>query len=128
MAHEPTPSILGAWRITQRLDAGVDDREPDDDDKFLWFLPESIVTGDRWAAWGMPYVATGGPNAGRIDITRNDLNNPWLQRGIFSVANGILKLCMAGHESDERPNEFTSTPSNNHLMYVASRCDEPVPM
>ena len=127
MSKSSVLSLRGAWRITQRLDAGFDDREPDDDDKFLWFLDDTIVTGDRWAAWDMPYVARDGTDCGEIDVTRDDVNKPWLQRGIFSVSDNTLRLCMAGRDSDARPNEFASTPTNRYLLYIAERSTEPLP-
>ena len=127
MTQDTTTLLLGAWRITERLTAGVDDREPDDDAKFLWFLDDSIVTGDQWAAWNMAYISRGNPDYGEIDVTRNDLNQTWLQRGIFSVSDDTLKLCMAGDESDVRPIEFASTSSNSCVLYVAVKCTEPLP-
>jgi hypothetical protein len=119
--------LSGAWQIQERLSAGVDDRESDDDAKFLWFLDEVIVTGDEWAAWEMPYVVRGGPTTGEIDITRRDRNEQWLQRGIFEVTSPQLRLCLAGAATDDRPEAFASTEENGHVLYVATKSEEPLP-
>jgi len=120
-------ALAGAWEITERLTAGVDSREPDDDAKFMWFRPKVILSGDAWAAWEMPYLAQSGLSFGEIDVTRADLHEPWLQRGIFDVTNDILRLCMAGEPSNPRPRSFRSTSDNGCVLYVARRSNEPLP-
>ena len=119
--------LLGAWEIIQRLTGGVDDREPDDDSKYLWFQQNIIVTGDEWAAWDMPYVVRGEADCGQIDIMREDLWEPWLQQGIFQVEADILKLCMAGRANHPRPQIFSSSADNECVLYVAKRCEKPCP-
>lgn len=122
----PSP-LLGGWRIVRRLTAGIDDREPDDDDKYLWFLGHIVVTGDDFAAWHMPYVIAGSPESGTIDVQREDLNTPWLQQGIFSVSGDRLQLCLSPDPGAERPIVFSSTPDNGAVYYEAERTLKPPP-
>jgi hypothetical protein len=126
--NQPIPSpLLGGWRILRRLTAGIDDREPDDDDKYLWFLADILVTGDDFAAWDMPYSIAGSIEAGTIDVHRDDLNTPWLQRGIFAVSNDRLVLCMSPDPVGGRPTDFSSTPENGAVYYEAERTTKPPP-
>ncbi len=122
----PSP-LIGGWRIVRRLTAGIDDREPDDDDKYLWFLTDIVVTGDDFAAWDMPYSTAGAIASGTIDVHRNDLNAPWLQRGIFAVSDDRLVLCMSPGPSSGRPTDFSSTPENGTVYYEAERTPKPPP-
>lgn len=43
-------TLLGAWRIVRFVESGTE--VPLEDDQFLWFKYDIIVTGDEWAAWG----------------------------------------------------------------------------
>ncbi len=125
-APEGVPSgdqrlLVGGWEITMRLYAGEDDREPDDDAKYLWFLTDRIITGDAWAAWEMPYSARAGSAIGEIDVMRADYNEPFLQRGIFQVEGDVLRLCLSPEGVMEPPSGFTSTIENDCLLYLAKR-------
>lgn len=118
--------LRGSWRVIECIEAGEDARDPDDDEKFLWFTDDLIVSGDKWAAWDMPYSCSGQPNKGVLQITREDQREPWVANAIFAITGDELRVCM-GSKPTDRPTGFESTPENRYVFYRAVRCDEPVP-
>jgi hypothetical protein len=94
---------------------------------FFWFANDIIVVGDQGAAWEMPYKVFGTKAPVEIDITRADRWDPWLQRCIVEVVGDTLRICGAGSETQPRPVNFTSSADDEQILYVAERCDEPVP-
>ena len=127
-ALEVVARLCGAWRVVQLISAGEDvTREEEDDYHYLWFTPEIIVSGDRWAAWHMPYAIRADRAPMEIDITRDDLAKPWLQKGIFEVTGDTLRICGAGSARRRRPVKLSRTASNKQVLYTAERCDVPRP-
>jgi uncharacterized protein (TIGR03067 family) len=120
-------ALLGAWRITQLLVGGEESEREEGDDKFLWFTESVIVSGDKWAAWHMPYSIKETSTPLKIDIQRDDLWEPWLQPGIVEVLGDTLRICAASSEGEPRPTRFGSTDHGGETLYVAERCDEPLP-
>lgn len=119
--------LLGAWRIIKILNAGEALEREEDDEQFLWLLEEKIVTGDEWAAWDMPYKLKSDHFPIEIDVTRDDLNESFIDKGLIEVSNQEIKICMSGEEGRPRPSDFTSTPENGQTLYVGIRCNEPLP-
>lgn len=62
-----------------------------------------------------------------IDIYRNERHESWLQAAIMEIEGDTLKICAAGSLSLARPEEFTSTMHNQNMLWIARRCDEPLP-
>lgn len=120
-------ALFGAWRIVQFTEGGQESPREDGDDQFLWFLEEVIVTGDQWATWEMPYTLRGDFSPKEIDIMRKDLSEPWLQLGIIEVSGEALQICVCGSPDKPRPKEFSSSVFDQQVLYVAERCDEPLP-
>jgi uncharacterized protein (TIGR03067 family) len=126
-AREVMARLAGAWRVVRLVDAGQVVPREEGDDHFLWFTPDVIVTGDQWAAWHMPYVIRADCAPMELDVTRDDLEPSWVQKSIVEVKGDTLRICGAGTARRRRPAKFTSTASNKQLLYVAERCDEPLP-
>ena len=126
MSVDPRSLLRGSWRIIERMEAGEDTLDPDDNDKFLWFTDDLIVSGDKWAAWQMPYTCTGQPSDGVLQITREDFWQSWIATAIFSIAGHELRICMGGKPNDQ-PVRYESTPENRFVFYRAVRCNEPIP-
>jgi len=127
-ALEVMARLCGAWRVVQLIVAGEDvTRQEEDDYHYLWFTPEIIVTGDRWAAWHMPYALRADRAPMEIDITRDDLVTPWVQKSIIEVNGDTLRICGTGSVRRRRPAKFSSTASNKQVLYTAERGDEPRP-
>jgi uncharacterized protein (TIGR03067 family) len=120
-------ALLGAWRVVQTVVEGTEEVREEGDEHFLWFTHEAIVTGDQWAAWDMPYSIRDYCVPMQIDIRRQDRGQPWLQLGIFEIADDTLRVCVAGAAANPRPSAPESTPTNGHILYTAKRCDEPLP-
>jgi uncharacterized protein (TIGR03067 family) len=118
-------TLLGAWRIVRIVETGAE--VPLEDDQFLWFKHDIIVTGDEWAAWDMPYMIRADRQIIEIDIHRDDRHESWLQAGIMEIEGDNLQICAAGSPSHSRPEDFRSTMQNENMLWVAQRCDEPLP-
>jgi hypothetical protein len=101
--------------------------EEEESPRFLWFDKEIIITGDEWAAWDMPYQLQCDRSPMEIDITRNDLQQSWLQKCIFEISGDVLQICGSGLAILPRPSAFTSSITNQQILYVANRCNEPRP-
>jgi uncharacterized protein (TIGR03067 family) len=126
---ETAAQLRGAWRVIMLTGAGENLlREEDGNDcQFLWFTDEVIVTGDKWAAWDIPYTMKADRTPMEIDILRDDLQDPWLQKCIFEVGGDKLRICAAGSPTMPRPSQFSSTVDDQQVLYVAERCNEPLP-
>jgi uncharacterized protein (TIGR03067 family) len=132
LRNEVVGRLHGAWRVVSLTIAGeVVPRETYDDGEdfahYFWFADGVITTGDRWAAWEMPFTMKVDRQPMEIDITRDDLPNSWLQQCIFEIRGDTLRICGAGSVDKPRPSQFTSTGANDQMLYVAERCDEPLP-
>jgi uncharacterized protein (TIGR03067 family) len=119
--------LRGAWRVDCVIVAGVETPKEDEDEHFLWFNDEVIITGNADAAWDMPYVLLGNGSPAKIDITRNDRWEPWTERALIKVEGDALQLCSAGSAEKDRPVQFESSVENGWTLYLGSRCNEPVP-
>lgn len=119
--------LLGCWRVDRVIIAGVMEAKEEEDEHFLWINEGTIITGDAWAAWDMPYVLLEGGSIGKIDITRNDQLKPWTEKAIVTVEGDSLQLCSAGTGESDRPDQFKSSSTNGWTLYQGSRCNEPVP-
>jgi uncharacterized protein (TIGR03067 family) len=119
--------LYGAWKIVKTVISGEVKQREEDDEHFLWFLEDKIVTGDEWAAWEMPYEIKKNKFPIEIDIVRDDLNESFLDKGIISISNKEIILCMAGHKDRQRPSEFESNLENNQTLYIGIKCNEPLP-
>jgi uncharacterized protein (TIGR03067 family) len=117
----------GAWRILRVITAGEEEAREDDDEHFLWFTDDTIITGNADAAWDMPYhvVAIGPPT--RIDIMRSDRRKPWKEQAIVKVEGDSLQLCSSGSPDTDRPIAFESSADNRWTLYFGIRCEEPLP-
>jgi uncharacterized protein (TIGR03067 family) len=124
---EVASRLRGAWRVARLTDSGKEAPREEDDDHFLWFTDEVIVTGDQWAAWDMPYTMWCDRTPMEIDITRDDLAESWVQKCIFEVKGDTLRICGAASAARPRPSRFSSTAANKQVLYVAERCAEPRP-
>ena len=127
VAMDIRSQLRGAWRVERVVAGGVENPREEGDEHFLWFGDDVIMTGNADAAWEMPYAVVGiGPPA-EIDIRRNDRSEPWTERAVVRVADETLHLCSAGSADKDRPDRFESSAANGWMLYLATRCDEPVP-
>jgi uncharacterized protein (TIGR03067 family) len=129
LSAEVAGRLRGAWKVVTLTDAGEDmpREEGGEDFHFLWFTDGVIVTGDKWAAWRVPYAMNVDRTPMEMDITRDDLVHSWVQKCIFEVAGDTLRICGGGSRTSSRPSEFTSTEDDDQVLYVAERCNEPLP-
>ena len=132
LRDEVVKQLQGAWKVVSLTIAGeVVPRETYDDGEdfahYFWFADGEITTGDRWAAWEMPFTINVDCQPMEININRDDLPNSWIQKCIFEVTGDTLRICGAGSVDRPRPSQFTSTPVNGQMLYLAERCDEPLP-
>jgi uncharacterized protein (TIGR03067 family) len=132
MSGDQPPHVTGqwrgAWRVVKLIDGGDDIPREEDGDNYLWITDPFIVTGDQWAAWRMPYIIRADCTPMEIDITRGDLPDSWIQKGIIEVVSDLLRICGAGSVTRPRPSTFSSTVADGQVLYVAERCNEPVPV
>lgn len=119
--------IRGAWRVDRVLVGGVQEPKGEDDEHFLWFTDDVIITGNADAAWEMPFALEGTSFPARIGITRSDRLEPWVERALVTVKGDVLQLCSAGAGNHGRPDRFESSEANGWTLYVATRCAEPAP-
>jgi uncharacterized protein (TIGR03067 family) len=117
----------GAWRIERVIAAGEENPREDEDEHFLWFTDDAIITGNADAAWEMPYVVVESGPPAQINITRNDRWEPWTERAVVKIEGDALQLCSAGSAENDPPNGFESSAANGWTLYLATRSDEPVP-
>jgi uncharacterized protein (TIGR03067 family) len=119
--------LRGAWRVERVIEAGMEVSREEGDEHFLWFTDEAIITGNAEAAWDLPYSFVGSGPPIEIDITRNDRWEPWTERAIVKVEGDALQVCSAGSADKGTPDRFESSAATGWTLYIATRCDEPVP-
>jgi uncharacterized protein (TIGR03067 family) len=117
----------GAWRVIRLLQAGSEEPREPEDRHFLWITDDVIITGNADAAWDMPYVLRGETFPLAIDVTRNDRWEPWVELAILDVQGDTLQICTAGSATGARPDEFVTSADDERQLYVAVRCNEPMP-
>lgn len=120
-------SIVGSWRVRDIITAGKKKVWEEGDEQFFWITDTIILTGTQDAAWDLPYTLNCGVVPPAIDITRNDRWEPWVDLAVIEVVGDTLRICVAGTPDGPRPDTFESSEANDRTLYVAERCDEPVP-
>ncbi len=117
----------GAWRVKELAFSVGSVKEDIDRPEFLWFDNGTLVAGDRSAAWDTPYTLHGGVFPAGIEVERTDRFEQWMQKGVVSVNDDILRLCLGKTPASEIPTSLNVKSEEDAIIYTAERCEEPIP-